>query len=110
MRQVGILAAAGIVALGKMVDRLQEDHENAWLLAEGLSNIKGISIIPATVQTNIVVLEAQLMSPLDLMERLAQNGVKVAFFGGKRLRMVTHYGVERKDIETVLNVCHRILT
>ena len=110
MRQVGILAAAGIVALEKMVDRLQEDHEKARLLAEGLSNMKGISVDPAMVQTNIVVLEVQLMSPLDLMERLAQNGVKVAFFGGKRLRMVTHYGVEHKDIETVLNVCHRILT
>ena len=110
MRQVGILAAAGIVALGKMVDRLQEDHENARLLADGLSTMKGISISPATVQTNIVVFEVQLMSPLDLMESLAQNGVKVAFFGGKRLRMVTHYGIERQDIETVLNVCHRILT
>ena len=109
MRQVGILAAAGIVALEKMVDRLQEDHENARLLADGLSNMKGISIDPATVQTNIVVFEVQFMSPLDLMERLAQNGVKAAFFGGKRLRMVTHYGVERQDIEAVLKVCHRIM-
>jgi threonine aldolase len=109
MRQAGILAAAGIIALEKMVDRLQEDHENARLLAEGLSNMKGISISPSAVQTNIVVFEVQLMSPFDLMERLAQNGVKVAFFGGKRLRMVTHYGIECKDIETVLNVCHRIL-
>jgi len=110
MRQVGILAAAGIVALEKMVDRLREDHENAKLLAEGLSNMKGISIDPAVVQTNIVVFEVQLMSPIELLERLAQNGVKVALFGGKRLRMVTHYGIERKDIETVINVCHRILT
>jgi len=110
MRQVGILAAAGIVALEKMVDRLQEDHENAKLLAEGLSNMKRVSIDPAMVQTNIVVIEVQLMSPLELVERLAQNGVKVTPFGGKRLRMVTHYGIEREDIETVINVCHRILT
>jgi threonine aldolase len=109
MRQVGILAAAGIVALEKMVARLQEDHENAKLLAEGLSNMKGILINPAMVQTNIVVFEVQLMSPLELVERLAQNGVKVTLFGGKRLRMVTHYGIERKDIETVFNVCTRIL-
>jgi threonine aldolase len=71
--------------------------------------MKGILINPAMVQTNIVVFEVQLMSPLELVERLAQNGVKVTLLGGKRLRMVTHYGIERKDIETVFNVCTRIL-
>jgi threonine aldolase len=109
MRQVGILAAAGMVALEKMVDRLEEDHENARFLAEGLSHMKGILIDPAMVQTNIVVFEVQVMSPGELLERLARNGIKLTPFGGEQLRIVTHYGIERGDVETFLDVLNRIL-
>jgi threonine aldolase len=109
MRQVGILAAAGMVALEKMVDRLEEDHENARFLAEGLSHMKGILIDPAMVQTNIVVFEVQVMSPGQLLERLARKGIKLTPFGGEQLRIVTHYGTERSDVETFLDVLYRIL-
>ena len=109
MRQVGILAAAGIVALEQMVGRLGEDHENAKVLAEGMSNIKGILIDPTVVQTNIVVCEAKTMPQSELILRLAQNGIKVTPFGGKRLRMVTHLGIDRRDVENVLDVLARIL-
>ena len=92
-----------------MVDRLEEDHENARFLAEGLSHMKGILIDPAMVQTNIVVFEVQVMSPGELIERLARNGIKLTPFGGERLRIVTHYGIERGDVETFLDVLNRIL-
>lgn len=99
MRQIGIIAAAGIVALDEMVDRLADDHANARLLAEGLASIDGITATPDLVQTNILFFTlADGIDAAVFRERAKERGV--LFSGGPvRWRMVTHYGIEREDIE-----------
>jgi threonine aldolase len=100
MRQAGVLAAAAIVAIDTMVDRLAEDHENARVLARGLSEIPGISIDPESVQTNIVIFNVD--DGPAFVRRLRDAGVLVTMYGPTRLRMVTHYGIARADIEEAL--------
>ncbi len=99
MRQVGVIAAAGIVALETMVERLAQDHENARLLAEGLSALPGISLDAASVQTNIVAMELEGWEPPDFLAALKEAGVLAVPFGPHRIRMVTHSDVSREDIE-----------
>jgi threonine aldolase len=102
MRQIGVLAAPGIVALDEMVDRLADDHANARLLAEGLASIDGVTATPDLVQTNILFFT--LADGIDgnvFRDRAKERGV--LFSGGPvRWRMVTHYGIEREDIETAV--------
>jgi len=109
MRQAGILAASGIVALETKVDRLKEDQENAWILAEGLNKIKGIEVDLETVQTNMV---RYSVSGLGLTTReyialLLAEGVK-ASESGAYIRMVTHYGITREDIEYAIEAIHEV--
>jgi threonine aldolase len=99
MRQAGIIAAAGIVALDSMIDRLQEDHDNAKLLAQGLAGLPSLRLDPASGQSNMVSLQVEGVSALEFEGRLGQAGVLVTYMGGQRLRLVTHYGIERADIE-----------
>jgi len=104
MRQCGIIAAAGIVALNEMVDRLSDDHANAQTLAQGMAQIKGLAINPAEVETNIVffdVTEQQLTGQM-LAERLNQRGVKMLALGPNQVRAVTHWGISASDIDTTL--------
>lgn len=111
MRQAGVLAAACLVALETMVDRLAEDHENARLLAEGLANLHGIRIEPNRVQTNIVIFEVDSTTGWDsrtLQEALKARGVLLSL-SGTRLRAVTHYAITRADIEHVLQVIRQTL-
>jgi threonine aldolase len=110
MRQAGVIAAPGIVALEKMVDRLAEDHENARLLANGLAKIPGIEVNPAAVQTNIVPVSVQAMGAQELQKRLGAAGVRVSFMDRDRLRLVTHYGISRRDIEDAVSTIRRVLT
>jgi threonine aldolase len=79
------------------------------LLAEGLVNIDGIIIDPAAVQTNIVVFQLAHLNSIEFVDRLAADGVKAVPFGGQRVRMVTHWGIERQDLRTTLDIVHRIL-
>jgi len=111
MRQAGVIAAAGIVALEEMVDRLAEDHANARRLAEGLAEMPGITIELDSVETNIVIFELHRedLTPEELAARLREQGVLLLPIGGRQLRAVTHYGIERKDIETALAAFRRIL-
>jgi threonine aldolase len=101
MRQAGILAAAGLYALEHHVERLAEDHENARILAQGLSEIPCLSVTPP--ETNIVLVEI-LRGPTaaELAERLKRRGVLVAPAGAgteaRKLRLVTHLDVSREDI------------
>ncbi|MBI4233702.1 MAG: low-specificity L-threonine aldolase [Chloroflexi bacterium] len=104
MRQVGVIAAAGIVALGTMIDRLAEDHENARRLAHGLARIPGIRLEPGRVQTNIVIFEWTGGPAPDFLKRLDARGVKGSYVGGSRIRMVTHYGVSAQDVDDALAV------
>lgn len=97
MRQVGVIAAAGIVALEEMVDRLAEDHANAQLLVRGMAAIPALEVEPDVVETNIIFYHVKGMPMADFAERLKQRGVLVG--AG---RIVTHWGVEREDIEYTL--------
>jgi threonine aldolase len=111
MRQAGVLAAAGIVALKTMVDRLAEDHANARHLAEGLARLPGIVLDPTRIPTNIVIFELapDAPSPSELINELATRGIKLGIIGGRRLRAVTHYGIEASDIDSVLSTVQRLL-
>src|SRR6266487_3401991 len=104
MRQAGIIAAAGIVALEQMVERLAEDHANARMLAEGLASFPRIEIDPAGVQTDIVIFKLRDGAP-DVFERaLAERGLLVGGIGYGRIRAVTHYGIDAGDIEEALEI------
>ena len=103
MRQVGVIAAAGIVALETMVDRLAEDHANARRLAQGLSQIQGIDIDPDRYPTNMVYFEVTNGSPTELAQRLEKRGIKGAALQS-RWRFVTHYGITADDIDYALDV------
>jgi threonine aldolase len=111
MRQAGILAAAGIVALTEMVDRLADDHENAGKLAEGLANMAGLSIDPVTVSTNIVYFDIikENITARMLAERLDSRGIRLLPTGPKRLRAVTNYHVTSADIDYALDIFLDIL-
>ncbi|MDE2860056.1 MAG: low-specificity L-threonine aldolase [Chloroflexota bacterium] len=103
MRQAGVLAAAGMVALDEMVERLADDHSNARRLAQGLAGIPGILIDPATIHTNIVIFEVADGEPVEFISRLREHGVLASHTHGSKLRMVTHYGIEQQDIDDALN-------
>ena len=103
MRQAGIIAAAGIVCMEDMVERLAEDHANARKLAKGLVGIPGISVETETPATNLVFLQVTGGDPVELARRLTERGVK----GGRperRWRLVTHYGITSEDIDHALDV------
>ncbi len=104
MRQAGVLAAAGLVAFQTTAHRLAEDHANARLLAEGLADMPGILLDPATIQTNIVIFELAEANTREFLNALAQRGVKAGTPGGAKIRMVTHLGINAEDIETALGV------
>ncbi len=111
MRQAGVIAAAGIVAVTEMVERLADDHANAQTLAQGLAAMDGISIDPATVQTDIVIfaLDRTDMTPAQLAAGLADQGVLLNPVGGNRLRAVTHYHVTPADIDRTLAAFRTVL-
>ena len=108
MRQVGILAAAGIVALDEMVDRLADDHANARLLVDGLAKIPGIKVTPDLVQTNILFFEPDGVDGNLLGQRMKERGI-LATGSVNRFRMVTHYGVEAEDIEYAVGVIREVV-
>lgn len=110
MRQGGIMAAAGIVALNSMVDRLAEDHANARALAGGLVEL-GLEIDMRTVQTNMVFLQvpSEVMDAKKFVEGLGKLGVRVNAPSGRRVRMVTHYGITRDDIEYTMQAAQRVV-
>lgn len=111
LRQVGVLAAAGLVGLEKMVSRLGEDHDNARLLAEKLSEIDGISIDPEEVQTNILFFEVARdgMTAPDLSKALKERGVLANDFDARRIRMVTHNDASSNDCLTAADVVREVL-
>jgi len=106
VRKAGLAAAAGIVALETMVDRLAEDHENARALAEGLSGIPGVSIDMDAVQTNIVMVDVSGLVPdaKVIKTALEERGVRVSQTLRHAVRMVAHFGITREDIERAVEV------
>lgn len=112
MRQVGVLAAAGIVALETMVDRLVDDHTRARLLAEGLSTLPGISLYMGAPQSNMVFCALEESIPLtadEMAALLAGRGVKVGVVGQRQFRLVTHYWIGDSDIEAAVAAFREIL-
>jgi threonine aldolase len=101
MRQAGILAAAGILALENHVDRLQEDHENASYMAEILSEMDELNVDQTLVQTNMVFMGLRQGDPARLQDYLRKKGVLINT--GDPIRMVTHMDVSRQDIETAVD-------
>lgn len=103
MRQVGVLAAAGIVALNTMIDRLSDDHEVAKKLAHGLANIPGIIIEPDDVHTNIVMFQPpNSISAVEFVQQMENHGVRFLHYGGQKVRAVTHRMIDSTDIEEAL--------
>jgi threonine aldolase len=96
MRQAGVLAAAGLIALERGPGRLHEDHANARLLAEALSRIEGVAIDAESVETNIVIFRlAGSLRAAELVERLKARGILASAFGPDAIRLVTHLDVDR---------------
>lgn len=101
MRQAGILAAAGLVALEEMVERLADDHANARLLAEGLATIPGVTVAPDTVQTNMVffgLAEGVPLSPKEVIARLQADNIWLGMHGPHEFRAVTHYWIGPDEV------------
>ena len=109
MRQAGVIAAAGIIAIEKMVDRLKDDHANAKMLAKGLMSIPGISLDPTLVQTNIVLYDVSglRIDGEQWCKKLNESGVKAGAVEANRVRMVTHRGIEKEDIEYTIRVADK---
>ncbi len=101
MRQAGILAAAGKIALGQGPRRLQEDHDNAQALTAGLADIRQLDVDPAGTQTNIVYARCRVGQATDLRDYLAEQGILIN--AGNPLRFVTHRDVTRQDVDRLLS-------
>jgi threonine aldolase len=113
MRQAGVIAAAGIVALNEMVDRLADDHANAKKLATGLAEIPGISVDPDQIPTNIVFFEVNRedMTPAEFVQRIDTEGIRMLVVpaGPNIVRAVTHYHITTEDIDQALGVISKVM-
>ncbi len=112
MRQVGIIASAGLYALDHHIERLKEDHQNAKRLALSLKELKVISIHPEQVETNIVIFDAGQtgMTAPQLSEAMKANGVLIHAFGKTQIRLVTHLDVSSEDIEMALKAFVKVFS
>lgn len=112
MRQAGILAAAGIVALENMVNRLAEDHARAKRLADGLSTIPGLILEPGTPYTNMIfagLSPSISLTPKEVATKMAERGIRIGLAGRGRFRMVTHYWIDDQAVESVVNHFRMVL-
>ena len=111
MRQAGILAAAGIIALENMVERLEEDHKNARILGEGLANISGINVDLETIQTNMACFDLQesSMDTFQFLPKLAEYNILGSPRPPTQVRLVTHYGICEEDIYTTIKAIKEIV-
>jgi threonine aldolase len=111
MRQTGIIAAAGVVALEEMLARLKEDHDNARDLARGIAQIPGLSIDVKGVRTNIIYFDLvnDRLTADEFIRRAGLRGVKFLPTGPSRFRMVTHYGIRPEDIVDTLEVLAAVM-
>ncbi len=110
MRQAGIIAAPGIIALERMIDRLEEDHRNAKYLAEGIAKIEGIVVDMNRVQTNIVCFDiSSLGIPAELfISGLKMNGILALSLDKNKVRMVTHRGIEKEHVKKAIAAIEKI--
>jgi threonine aldolase len=111
MRQVGVIASAGIVALQEMIERLEEDHILAKKLANGLAEIKGVELDPKDVETNIIIFKIKRngISAPKFVEMLKEKGILALSISEDEVRFCTHKDVNEKDVERALKACREIL-
>jgi threonine aldolase len=111
MRQAGVLAAAGLIALEEGPKRLHEDHANAKFLAQGLAEIEGVKLNPSAVNTNIIVFDVSGTgkSSAEIARHLAERGVLASTINQQTMRMVTHCDVNRTDCQKALNTMQEAL-
>jgi len=110
MRQAGIIAAPGIVALESMIERLKEDHLNARYLAEGISKIDGIRVNLSRVQTNMVYfsIEELALTADQFISKLKENDILALALSENKIRMVTHKGIEKEHVEKSISTIETI--
>ena len=111
MRQAGILAAAGIVSLNKMVDRLADDHANAKKLAIGMAEIPGLTVDPDHIHTNIIYFQVNRedMTRYKFVQQIDAAGVRMLPLGAESVRAVTHYHITSEDIDQALGVISEVM-
>jgi len=111
MRQVGVIAAPGIIALVKMSKRLYIDHENAKTFAIGISTLPYIEIDPESVETNIVFFKfiKSGMVAKEFVEKCKEHGVQMVFYGTEQVRAVFHYHIESEDVPVILERIIKVL-
>ena len=108
MRQVGIVADAGLIALDSMVERMQEDHDSARYIATRMAEMKGISVDPEHIQTNIIRFRVPPHTGNQIASRLKEEGVYING-GDSDLRIVTHYGLTNDDYEFAISALDRVM-
>ncbi len=109
MRQVGVVAAAGLVALDSMIDRMADDHVNAKKLAEGIAELEGIALDPGEINTNLVRFGVPKGSGDTIAALMKEQGVYING-GDSDLRMVTHYGIDSEDIDFTLLAMRKVMS
>lgn len=111
MRQAGVIAAAGIVALTTMMERLADDHANARRLAAGLAEIDGVRVDPGSVESNmlIVTVTREGVDADQVAASLAERGVLLNSLDARRIRVVTNYHIEANDVEQILDVWDEVM-
>ena len=109
MRQAGIIAAAGIVALETMVDRLADDHANARFLADNLADLPGLEFNPTDVETNLVIFKPTTMSAYEMVDQLQKRGVLAVVMEPDRVRFTTNKDVTPDDVKQALVILREIL-
>ena len=109
MRQAGHLAAAGLVALQELVNRLQEDHENAKLLARGIATLEGIELDETRVKTNIIFFNLTGMEGEKFIDQLDKKQIKLLMTGVETFRAVLHREVSKKQVQIVIETIRAIL-
>jgi len=110
MRQTGVLAAAGLIALESMVERLADDHANARTMAEGMAELPGVRCDLSRVETNLVYFDLAAMSPAAFTDECLKRGLLVAPSGPRRMRFATHYGITAEDVQSTLKICEEVLS
>ncbi|HZX45669.1 MAG TPA: low-specificity L-threonine aldolase [Clostridia bacterium] len=111
MRQAGILAAAGIIAIEKMTKRLKEDHDNALLLAKGLNSLEGVSVDADRVQTNLIMVDfgGTGLNGMQVAERLKQSGILINGSSSSVVRFAVHYYITRDDVKRTVETVDKII-
>jgi threonine aldolase len=111
MRQVGVLAAAGIIALTEMVDRLKDDHSRAKRLALAIAGMPGVDLNPENIETNIIIFgfNHPKLSASEFLAKLKDNGI-LATDTTVGIRFVTHKDIGDKDIEKAISAFLKLLT